>query len=95
MSENEASDSSSAGSPTPLDTASSSSGLSPTMDVADQLRYLIGDTGILHESMGGYKIAVCHTRMFPWDDVFKVLLYRNFNVYVTRKKADMYIEAKP
>lgn len=93
MSEKEASDSSSAGTPTPLDAAGSSA--NPTMDVAEQLRYLIGDTGILHESMGGYKLAVCHTRMFPWDDVFKLLLYRNFNVYVTRKKADLYIEAKP
>lgn len=82
MSENQASD-------------SSNSGSANSMDVADQLRYFIGDTGILHESMGGYKIAVAHTRMFPWDDVFKLLLYRNFNVYVTRRKADLYIEAKP
>ncbi len=67
----------------------------PTVDIGQQLRYLMGDTGGLNEALGGYRIKVYHTRMFPWDEVFKTLLYRDFKVYVTRHKADIYIEATP
>jgi hypothetical protein len=69
--------------------------INPSVDVGEYLAHLVGETGTLQESMGGYRIAVHHTRMFPWDDVFKVLLYRDFRVYVTRKKADLFIEAQP
>ena len=64
-------------------------------DVSEQLTYLMGDTGAINEAYGGYRIKVYHTRAFPWDEVFKLLLYRDFKVYVTRHKADIYIEAKP
>ena len=67
----------------------------PSADVGDILRHLIGDTGRITDSMDGYKIAVDHTRAFPWDDVLKTLLYRDFRVNVTRHKADIYIEASP
>ena len=69
--------------------------INPTVDVGDELAFLIGETGGLEEMMGGYRIKVFHTRMFPWDDVFKVLLFRDFKVYVGRKKADLFIEALP
>ncbi len=65
----------------------------PGVDVAEKLRYLMGDTGGLHESLGGFKIEVFHTRAFPWAGVFKVLLDQNFRVYITRRKADVRIEA--
>ena len=67
----------------------------PTIDLGEQLRFLIGETGGLNEAHGGYRIKVFHTRAFPWDEVFKALLYRDFKVYVTRHKADIYIEATP
>ncbi len=67
----------------------------PTMDVGEQLTYLIGDTGVMNAAMGGYRIKVYHTRGFPWDDVFKLLLYRGFKVYVNNHKADLYIDATP
>ena len=69
--------------------------INPSVDLSQHLAYLIGETGGLQEMMGGYKIKVFHTRMFPWDDVFKTLLYRDFKVYVTRHKADLFIEAQP
>ena len=69
--------------------------INPGVDVGDELSYLIADTGGLEELMGGYRIKVFHTRAFPWDEVFKVLLFRDFKVYVTRHKADLYIEAQP
>ena len=69
--------------------------INPSADVTQELQHLMGDTGGLNESMGGYRIKVYHTRAFPWDDVFKTLLYRDFRVYVTRHKADIYIEAMP
>jgi hypothetical protein len=67
----------------------------PARDVGEELSILMGDTGGLNEAMGGYRIKVYHTRAFPWDEVFKALLYRDFKIYVTRHKADIYIEAQP
>jgi hypothetical protein len=67
----------------------------PSADLGQELVRLIGDTGTLQESMGGYRIAVHHARAFPWDDVFKALLYRDFQVWITRHKADLFVEAKP
>jgi hypothetical protein len=67
----------------------------PSADVGEYLAHVVGETGTLQEAMGGYRIAVHHTRAFPWDDVFKTLLYRDFKVYVTRRKADIFIEAQP
>jgi hypothetical protein len=69
--------------------------INPNADVAEHLTFLLGDTGTLHDHMGGYRIKVFHTRAFPWDEVFKVLLYRDYKVYVTRHKADLFIEAAP
>jgi hypothetical protein len=67
----------------------------PGVDVAESLRYMMGDTGDLQESMGGFRIKIYHVRAFPWGEIFKTLLYRDFKVYVTRHKADLYIEAAP
>jgi hypothetical protein len=67
----------------------------PTVDVGEVIADLIGDTGGLQEAMGGYRIKVHHTGAFPWADVFKVLVFRDFKVYVTRHKADIFIEAEP
>jgi hypothetical protein len=69
--------------------------INPTVDVGDELEFLIGETGGLEQMMGGYRIRVYHTRAFPWDEVFKVLLFRDFKVFVGRRKADLYIEAMP
>ena len=67
----------------------------PGVDLGQELHDIIGQTGGINAAMGGYRIKVYHTRMFPWDEVFKTLLYRDFRVYVTRHKADIYIEATP
>ena len=67
----------------------------PAVDLGEILRYLVGETGVVQELMGGFKIKIFHTRGFPWDDVFKALLYRDFRVFVTRHKADIFIEANP
>jgi hypothetical protein len=64
-------------------------------DIEQQLIYLMGDTGGLQSVMGAFRIKVYHTRAFPWDDVFKLLLYRDFKVDVTHHKADLFIEARP
>lgn len=67
----------------------------PHADVADQLSYLMGDTGgILDSTATMYKLKVYHTRAFPWDDVFKHLLYRGFKVHVSSHKADLFIDAQ-
>lgn len=63
------------------------------VDISDVLKFLISDTGTIQHALGGFKIKIFHTRGFPWDDVFKALLYRDYRVYVTRHKADLFIEA--
>jgi hypothetical protein len=65
----------------------------PSLDVGQALSYLMGDTGGLQEQLGGFRIKVYHAKAFPWGEVFKMLLYRDFRVYVTRHKADIFIEA--
>ena len=67
--------------------------MNPNVDVAESLRYMMGDTGDLQSSMGGFRIKVYHTRAFPWGEVLKTLVYLDFRVYVTRHKADLIIEA--
>ena len=67
--------------------------INPSMDVGEQLRFLMGTTGLLQEHMGGFKIKIYHTKGFPWEEVLKTLVYRDFKIYVTRHKADMFIEA--
>ena len=67
----------------------------PTLDVGEEIADLIGDTGGLQEAMGGYRIRVYHSGTFPWAEVFKALLFRDFRVYVTRNKSDIFIEAQP
>jgi hypothetical protein len=67
----------------------------PQAEITDQLAYLIGETGaVIESSVTGCKLKVYHTRAFPWDDVFKALLYRGFKVAVTSHKADLFIEAQ-
>jgi len=65
----------------------------PTVDLGESLAFLMGDTGAVQESMGGFKIKIFHLRAFPWGEVVKALVYRDFRVYVTRNKADIFIEA--
>lgn len=67
----------------------------PGVDLGQILTYLVGETGVVQESMGGFKIKIFHTRAFPWDEVFKALLYRDFRVFMSRHKADIFIEATP
>ena len=45
----------------------------PGIDVGESLAYLMGDTGGVQESLGGFKIKVYHTKAFPWGEVFKWL----------------------
>jgi len=67
----------------------------PGADVGEQLAYLMGETGgVVESSVTTFKLKVFHTRAFPWDDVFKHLLYRGFKVAVTSHKADLFVEAQ-
>ena len=68
--------------------------MAPGIDLADALQDLMGDTGDLRGSMGGFRIKV-HHRAFPWAEIFKALLYRDFRIAVTRNQADIVIEATP
>lgn len=69
--------------------------INPDADLHGHLTYLVGETGTVEEADGGYRIKVFHSRAFPWEDIFKALLYRGFTVRMTNHKADLFIEAKP
>lgn len=81
--------------PTPSATDPTPSSSASQTDVADQLTHLMGETGGLQNVMGAFRIKVHHVQGFPWGEVFKLLLYRDFKVDVRRQKADIYIEARP
>ncbi len=65
----------------------------PDADLPGHLNYLIADTASLDEEGTGLKIKIFHSRAFPWEDVFKALLYRGYAVKITNHKADLFIEA--
>lgn len=66
----------------------------PTDDpLADQLRWLIAETGAVELRPGGLCIKIFHMQAFPWDDVIKTLLYRDCEVRLTRSKADFFVHA--
>jgi hypothetical protein len=67
--------------------------VNPDADLAGHLNYLMADTATLEDSPDGYRIKIFHSRGFPWEDVFKALLYRGFAVRITNHKADLFIEA--
>jgi hypothetical protein len=65
----------------------------PSIDIGEALANLMGDTGGIQEVMGGFRIRVYHLTAFPWGEVMKQLVYRDFKVYLTRHTADLFIEA--
>ncbi|HEY8747053.1 MAG TPA: hypothetical protein VIM11_03705 [Tepidisphaeraceae bacterium] len=65
----------------------------PTIDIGEALAHLMGDTGGIQELMGGFRIRIYHLTGFPWGEVMKQLVYRDFKVYVTRHNADLFIDA--
>jgi hypothetical protein len=67
----------------------------PTANIEQELNRIVGHMGIVEEANGALRIKVAHSRAFPWDDVFKELLYRDFKVEVTKHKADLIIECRP
>ena len=68
--------------------------INPTMDVGEILVELVGDTATCETVAGGFRLRVHHLRSFPWDEVFKALLFRDYKVFVARQKADVLIEAQ-
>jgi hypothetical protein len=73
--------------------AKSATVTNPDADLVGHLNYLIADTATLEEAGNALKIKIFHSRAFPWEDVFKALLYRGFAVKITNHKADLFIEA--
>jgi hypothetical protein len=68
--------------------------ISPTADIAPKLEFLIRETGGMEDApAGAFKVKVFHTAAFPWEEVFKLLLYRGYKVNVTAHKADLFVEA--
>lgn len=67
--------------------------INPDADLPGHLNYLISDTATLEESGSSLKIKIFHSRAFPWEDVFKALLFRGYAVKITNIKADLFIDA--
>ena len=67
----------------------------PMANIEKELTRIVGDMGVVEEASGALRVKVAHSRAFPWDDVFKQLLYRDYKVEVTKHKADLIIEGRP
>ena len=65
----------------------------PDVEVGIVIRDIVGHMGAVEQSDTGFKIKVHHGGAFPWDELFKALLYRDYKVAVTRHKAELYVEA--
>ncbi len=68
--------------------------IDPNIDVGQELARLVGQAGSIENVMGGFRIKVLSTRGFPWEDVVRLLLYRDFKVDVRLQKPDLLIEAR-
>ena len=69
--------------------------IDPDADLTLVVRSIVGLMGDVEDLPGGgLKIKVHHGGSFPWDNLFKALLYRDLKVAVTRHKADLYVEAQ-
>jgi hypothetical protein len=66
----------------------------PSANVLKEVERIVGDMGMVEEDGGAIRVKVAHSRAFPWDDVFKQLLYRDYKVEVTKHKADLIIEGR-
>ena len=65
----------------------------PDVEIGIVIRDIIGHMGAVEEHAGAFKIKVHHGGSFPWDSLFKALLYRDYKVTMTRHKAEIFIEA--
>jgi hypothetical protein len=67
--------------------------IDPDVEIGVVVRDIVGHMGAVEEIGGGFKIKVHHGGAFPWDELFKALLYRDYKVAVTRHKAELFVEA--
>ncbi len=65
----------------------------PDVEIGIVIRDIVGHMGAVEENGGAFKIKVHHGGSFPWDSLFKALLYRDYKVTITRHKAEIFIEA--
>lgn len=67
--------------------------IDPDVEIGIVVRDIVGHMGAVEQTDNGFKIKVHHGGSFPWDELFKALLYRDYKVSITRKKAELFIEA--
>lgn len=65
----------------------------PDVEIGIVIRDIVGHMGAVEQNGGSFKIKVHHGGSFPWDILFKALLYRDYKVAITRLKAEIFIEA--
>ncbi|MDJ0273495.1 MAG: hypothetical protein QXN23_04430 [Candidatus Caldarchaeum sp.] len=64
-------------------------------DLRKCLELQVGKTGEVNTEYGGFEIVVREPAFFPWHDCFMTLLKYGYEVWVTKKKEDIVIVAKP
>ena len=67
--------------------------IDPDVEIGIVVRDIVGHMGAVEQLESGFKIKVHHGGSFPWHELFKALLYRDYQVAVTRKKAELFVEA--
>ncbi|MEM0349771.1 MAG: hypothetical protein QXE96_05350 [Candidatus Caldarchaeum sp.] len=67
----------------------------PAADLKTCLEVQVGKTGDVKTEYGGFEITVRDPAYFPWHDCLATLLKHGYEIWVTKKKEEIVIVAKP
>ena len=65
------------------------------MDAIEQLRKIVEDSGEVNFILGGFKIRVIDTSLFPWNQVFDQLIEIGQEVWISKTGGHIYVNSKP
>ncbi|MCX8200504.1 MAG: hypothetical protein RMI43_00770 [Candidatus Caldarchaeum sp.] len=65
------------------------------MDFRKCLDMQVGKAGEINTEYGGFAITVREPTAFPWSECLAALLEHGYEVWVTKKKENLVIVAKP
>jgi hypothetical protein len=65
------------------------------MDLEEQLRKRVKDTGAVNSTYGGFEIRVSKPTQFPWYKIFNQLFDNGQEVWVNKMEGKIYINSKP
>jgi len=65
------------------------------MDLEEQLKKMVKDTGAVNSTYGGFEIRVSKPTLFPWYKIFNRLIDIDQEVWVNKMEGKINITSKP